>query len=229
MEIAIFFVTLRCYYKNLKQFMKKLLLITTILIISSIQISAQWCSIGVKAGYSSILEQNQSYKETFNISNNLQNGGHLGIYMRLGHTWFVQPEAFYNYFNYQPSINNIPNKHNLHTVEVPVLLGVHLVNTKMFKIRVMAGPKFNFNIGELNDITFETFTQEIRETRLALDCGIGFDIWKITLDARYNIIQDIFKIRNADGEVLNKKPSQIIQASIGFRLIGNNNKNKYKR
>lgn len=228
MEIAIFFVTLRCYYKNLKQFMKKLLLITTILIISSIQISAQWCSIGVKAGYSSILEQNQSYKETFNISNNLQNGGHLGIYMRLGHTWFVQPEAFYNYFNYQPSINNIPNKHNLHTVEVPVLLGVHLVNTKMFKIRVMAGPKFNFNIGELNDITFETFTQEIRETRLALDCGIGFDIWKITLDARYNIIQDIFKIRNADGEVLNKKPSQIVQASIGFRLIGNNKK-KYKR
>ena len=208
--------------------MKKLLLITTILIISSIQISAQWCSIGVKAGYSSILEQNQSYKETFNISNNLQNGGHLGIYMRLGRTWFVQPEAFYNYFNYQPSINNIPNKHNLHTVEVPVLLGVHLVNTKMFKIRVMAGPKFNFNIGELNDITFETFTQEIRETRLALDCGIGFDIWKITLDARYNIIQDIFKIQNADGEVLNKKPSQIVQASIGFRLIGNNKK-KYKR
>ena len=228
MEIAIFFVTLRCYYKNLKQFMKKLLLITTILIISSIQISAQWCSIGVKAGYSSILEQNQSYKETFNISNNLQNGGHLGIYMRLGRTWFVQPEAFYNYFNYQPSIHNIPNKHNLHTVEVPVLLGVHLVNTKMFKIRVMAGPKFNFNIGELNDITFKTFTQEIRETRLALDCGIGFDIWKITLDARYNIIQDIFKIRNADGEILNKKPSQIVQASIGFRLIGNNKK-KYKR
>lgn len=227
--MAIFFVTLRYYYKDLKQFMKKLFLIATILIISIVPIYAQWCSLGIKAGYSSILEQNQSYKETFNISNNLQNGGHLGIYMRLGRTWFVQPEAFYNYFNYQHNINDIPNQHNLHIVEVPVLLGVHLVNTKMFKIRLMAGPKFNFNIGELNEITFETFTQEIRDTRLALDCGIGLDIWRITLDARYNIIQDIFKIRNTDGEVLNKKPSQIIQASMGFRLIGNNNKNKYKK
>ncbi len=228
--MAIFFVTLRYYYKDLKQFMKKLFFIATILIFSAIQISAQWCSLGVKAGYSSILEQNQSYKETFNISNNLQNGGHFGVYMRLGRTCFVQPEAFYNYFNYQHNINDIPNQHNLHTVEVPVLVGVHLVNTKMFKIRLMAGPKFNFNIGELNDITFETFTQEIRDTRLALDCGVGFDIWRITLDARYNLIQDIFKIRNADGELLNKKPSQIVQASIGFRLIGNNNKKKsYKR
>ena len=228
--MAIFFVTLRYYYKDLKQFMKKLFFIATILIFSAIQISAQWCSLGVKAGYSSILEQNQSYKETFNISNILQNGGHFGVYMRLGRTYFVQPEAFYNYFNYQPNINEVTNQHNLHTVEVPVLVGVHLVNTKMFKIRLMAGPKFNFNIGELNDITFETFTQEIRDTRLALDCGVGFDIWRITLDARYNLIQDIFKIRNADGELLNKKPSQIVQASIGFRLIGNNNKKKsYKR
>ena len=54
--MAIFFVTLRYYYKDLKQFMKKLFFIATILIFSAIQISAQWCSLGVKAGYSSILE-----------------------------------------------------------------------------------------------------------------------------------------------------------------------------
>ncbi len=211
---------------------KKLIYTTIILIISAISISAQWCSLGVKAGYSSILEQNQSYKETFNISNNLQNGGHIGFYMRLGRTWYVQPEVLYNYFNYQSTINNIDYQHNIHTIDVPVLLGVHLVNTKMFKMRLMAGPKFNFNIGDLNDnnITFETFTKEARNTRLALDCGLGFDIWRITLDIRYNLIQDIFKIQNTEGEVLNKKPSQIVQASIGFRLVGDNKKKKsYKR
>ena len=205
---------------------KRLLFITTILIINAISTYAQWCSLGVKAGYSSILEQNQSYKEVFDISNNLQNGGHLGVYMRLGRTWFVQPEALYNYYNYQLTINSVENKHNIHTIEVPVLLGVHLVNTQMFKIRLMAGPKFNFNIGNLNDLTFDTFFQEIRDTRLALDCGLGLDIWRITLDVRYNIIQDIFKIKNTEGDVLNKKPSQIVQASIGFRLVGNNKKKK---
>lgn len=227
--MAIFFVTLRYYYKNTKKMTKKLIIITTILIINVISISAQWCSLGVKAGYSSILEQNQSYKEAFNISNNLQNGGHLGFYMRLGRTWFVQPEALYNYYNYQSTINSIENQHNIHTIEVPVLLGVHLVNTQMFKIRLMAGPKFNFNIGNLEDITFDTFFQEVRDTRLALDCGLGLDIWRITLDVRYNIIQDIFKIKNTEGEILNKKPSQIVQASIGFRLVGNNQKKKHKR
>ena len=205
---------------------KRLLFITTILIINAISTSAQWCSLGVKVGYSSILEQNQSYKEVFDISNNLQNGGHLGVYMRLGRTWFVQPEALYNYYNYQLTINSVENKHNIHTIEVPVLLGVHLVNTQMFKIRLMAGPKFNFNIGNLDDLTFDTFFQEVRDTRLALDCGLGLDIWRITLDVRYNIIQDIFKIKNTEGDVLNKKPSQIVQASIGFRLVGNNKKKK---
>ena len=213
--------------------MKIKILFTAILLsITSITISAQWCSLGVKGGYSSILQQNQSYKEIFNASNNLQNGGHFGIYMRLGRTWYAQPEVLYNYFNYQSNINNIDYKYNIHTIDVPVLLGVHLVNTKIFKMRLMAGPKFNFNIGDLNDnnITFETFTKEARNTRLALDCGLGFDIWRITLDVRYNLIQDIFKIQNTEGEVLNKKPSQIVQASIGFRLVGDNKKKKsYKR
>ena len=93
----------------------------------------------------------------------------------------------------------------------------------------MTGPKFNLNIGNLDNITFDAFYKEVRDTRLALDCGLGLDIWRITLDVRYNIIQDIFKIKNTEGEVMNKKPSQIVQASIGFRLIGNNKKNKYKR
>ncbi len=207
--------------------MKIKILFTAILLsITSITISAQWCSLGVKGGYSSILQQNQSYKEIFNASNNLQNGGHFGIYMRLGRTWYAQPEVLYNYFNYQSNINNIDYKYNIHTIDVPVLLGVHLVNTKIFKMRLMAGPKFNFNIGKLENETLNYFKQETRNTRLALDCGLGFDIWRITFDVRYNIIQDIFKIQNTEGEVLNKKPLHTIQASVGFRLVGNNKSNK---
>ena len=206
----------------------KILFIAIILCSASITISAQWCSIGVKGGYSSILQQNQSYKEIFNISNNLQNGGHLGVYMRLGRTWYAQPEVLYNYYNHRSTINNTNYHNNIHTIDVPVLLGVHLINTKIFKMRLMAGPKFNFNIGKLDNIISDEFTQELRNTRLALDCGIGFDIWRITLDARYNIIQDIFKIQNKEGDVLNKKPSQIIQLSIGFRLMGDNKKQHNK-
>lgn len=209
---------------------KKLIFTSIILIISAISISAQWCSLGIKGGYSSILEQNQSYKEIFNATNKLQNGGHIGLYMRLGRTWYAQPEVLYNYFNYKTTINSTDNQYNIHTIDMPLLLGVHLVNTKMFKMRLMAGPKFNFNISNLENKNFDSFLQEARNTRLALDCGLGFDIWRITLDVRYNLMQDIFKIQNTEGEVLNKKPLHTIEASVGFRLVGNNNKKKsYKR
>ena len=203
-----------------------------------ISINAQWFSFGVKGGYSTILEQNQSYKEIFDVSNNLQNGFHLGLYMRMGRTWYIQPEALFNYYNCSSTINyenkNIfeNKKYQINTLDVPVLLGVHLVNTNMFKMRVMAGPKFSFNIGSTLAETFgdvESLTQALRDTRLGLDCGVGFDIWRITLDVRYNLVQDIYKYQNPEGTTLNNKPQHTVQASIGYRIAGNNKKQvKYK-
>ena len=200
-----------------------------------IGINAQWFSFGVKGGYSTILEQNQSYEDIFDISNNLQNGFHLGLYMRMGRTLYIQPEALFNYYSCSSSANyeneNIftNKKYQINTLDIPVLLGVNLANTRMFKMRVMVGPKFSFNIGSTTDILddFNSFTQTLRNTRLGLDCGIGFDIWRITLDVRYNLIQDIYKYQN-EGTTLNKKPLHSFQASIGYRIAGNNVK-KYRR
>lgn len=204
-----------------------------------IGINAQWFSLGFKGGYSTILEQGQSYEDIFDVSGNLQNGFHLGLYMRMGRTWYVQPEVLFNYYNCSGTVNYENNnifenkKYQINTLDVPVLLGVHLVNTNMFKMRLMAGPKFSFNIGSTLAETFsdiETLTQELRNTRLGLDCGLGFDIWRITLDVRYNLIQDIYKYKNDKGTTLNNKPLHSIQASIGYRIAGNNKKKiKYGR
>jgi hypothetical protein len=159
--------------------------------------------------------------------------------MRMGRTWYLQPEALFNYYNYNSSLNyensNIlqNKKYQINTVDVPVLLGVHLANTKMFKMRLMAGPKFSFNVGSTLADSFgdvESLTQTLRETRLGLDCGVGFDIWRITLDVRYNLVQDIYKYQNSEGTTLNNKPLHSLQASIGYRIAGNNvKKERYRR
>ena len=218
---------------------KTITLITITLFITSISAYAQWFSIGIKGGYSSILERNQGFENTFNIKSNLQNGFHLGLYIRMGRTWYIQPEALFNYHNYNSTLSynnsNINNnkKYQTNTIDVPILLGSHIINTNMFKIRAMIGPRFNFNIGstvaeEFNDI--ESLTETIRNTRLGLDCGIGFDIWRIMLDVRYNLMQDIYQYQNSEGTTLNKKPLHAIQASIGYRIAGDNKKkNTYKR
>jgi hypothetical protein len=100
-------------------------------------------------------------------------------------------------------------------------------------MRVMVGPKFSFNIGSTLAETFgdvESLTQALRDTRLGLDCGVGFDIWRITLDVRYNLVQDIYKYQNPEGTTLNAKPLHTIQASIGYRIAGNNKKQiKYNK
>lgn len=219
--------------------MKKAVILTSLFLFLSIfttPLSAQWFAFGMKGGYSATLEQNQSYNDIFNASSNLQNGFHLGLFMRMGRTWYLQPEAVFNYYNYTSSLNYDHSiifnnkKFQINTVDVPVLLGVHLANTRMFKMRVMVGPKFSFNAGSTTDDAFDnfdSFTQTLRNTRLGLDCGVGFDIWRITLDVRYNLIQDIYKYQN-EGTTLNKKPLHSFQASIGYRIAGNNVK-KYRR
>jgi hypothetical protein len=212
---------------------KTVILLTISLFITTVSVSAQWFSIGAKGGYSATLGQNNSVEDLFNVKNNLQNGFHLGLYARMGRTWYVQPEALFNYYNYKSSIDyensKIHNnkKYQINTIDVPVLLGVHLINTNIVKIRAMVGPKFSFNIGSTVADTFndiETLTETLRNTRLGLDCGIGFDIWRITLDVRYNLIQDIYKYQNSEGSTLNKNPLHSFQASIGYRIIGNNKK-----
>ena len=219
--------------------MTKRFCMLTRLLACIITAQAQWFMLGVKGGYSTTLEQSQSYKEIFNVKNNLSNGFHLGLFMRMGRTWYLQPEALFNYYNYNSSLNyensNIlqNKKYQINTVDVPVLLGVHLANTKMFKMRLMAGPKFSFNVGSTLADSFgdvESLTQTLRETRLGLDCGVGFDIWRITLDVRYNLVQDIYKYQNSEGTTLNNKPLHSLQASIGYRIAGNNvKKDRYRR
>lgn len=211
--------------------MKKLYLLILLVVLTSTT-QAQWFSIGAKAGYSSTFET-ENIQKAFNITDNLQNGFHVGIFARLGRNIFVQPEVLYNYLSYDSNIKIAgisiaqTKKYNVSTIDVPVLLGGSLINTKMFKLRLMAGPKFSFNAGSTKGIdNFDIFTQTLRNTRLGLDAGIGFDIWKITLDVRYNLIQNLYKVQNIEGSTINDKLLHSIQASIGFRFGDNLKKQK---
>ena len=213
--------------------MKKLYLFILLATITSTA-QAQWFSIGAKAGYSSTFKS-ENIQETFNVTKNLQNGFHVGAFARLGRSVFVQPEVLYNFLSYDSDIKIAgttiaqTKKYKVGTIDVPVLLGGSLVNTKMFKLRLMAGPKFSFNAGSTKGIdSFDAFTQTVRNARLGLDAGMGFDIWKITLDLRYNLIQNLYKIELENGITANDNLLHSIQASVGFRFGNNLKKQKTK-
>lgn len=211
--------------------MKKLYLFILLAAIS-ITANAQWFSIGPKVGYSSTFKT-ENIHEAFNVTKNFQNGFHAGVFMRLGRRVYVQPEVLYNFLSYDSEINIAgttiaeTKKYKVGTIDVPILLGGSLVNTKMIKLRLMVGPKFSLNAGSTKGIdSFDTFTQTVRNARLGLDAGIGFDIWRITLDIRYNLIQNLYKVELENGAAMNDKLLHAIQASVGFRFGNNLKKQK---
>lgn len=195
--------------------------------------SAQGYSIGIKAGYGVALEHELLFKDVFNVSSELQNGFHLGVYSRIGQRFYLQPEVLYNYSTYHgrvaQSVDDVQIKrYVISTFDIPILAACNLVNTNFFKLRAMVGPKLSFNAGSTKAVSYmrtdgdSNFIESIRDVRIGLDLGFGVDVWRMSLDVRYNLMPDLYKRQYLDGNVLKSKPFNLFQISLGFRLFGKN-------
>ena len=205
--------------------MKRILFLISFLALLCVGTNAQVFSVGAKAGYSTVLEDNQSFNNLFDVKTNLQNGFNAGLFLRIGRRFFAQPEVNYNFLSYVKTIEyaggevqTLGYKNN--TIDVPVLLGISAVNLEKFKLRIMVGPKFSFDVGSTNNEEFSS--ESIRPTRLGLDCGLGFDFWRMTLDARYTILPDLYKYKDENGNTLSHPPVHSFMVTLGVRIFGNN-------
>ena len=209
--------------------MKKTLLLLAAFIVSAAA-SAQF-SFGVKAGYNTSLgfDNNWNFNSSsINLQNDMANGFHVGLYARIGRSLYVQPELLYNLDIYRQKLSagewNTDGPYTeikASTFDVPVLLGYSIINTNMFKLRVMVGPKFRFNCGSTKVAEQDGVKASAKPVQVGLDTGLGIDVWRLTLDVRYNLIGDLYKYE-ANGEKLNTSPNNAFTVSLGFRLLGNN-------
>lgn len=206
--------------------MKKLA-VTILLMASVLSAGAQMFSLGVKTGYNVTLPTNTTIGEVgdaFSIKNGMQHGFHVGLYSRIGRRFYVQPEVNYSYFNYKSTTTYAGTRQfTISTVEIPILAGYSLVNTNFFNLRVMAGPKFSINAGSSKPTPDSEVIEVIRDARIGLDCGIGFDIWRIAIDVRYNLMPDLYKRQDKDtNDNIRNKVFNSFQVSFGFKLFGKN-------
>lgn len=107
---------------------------------------------------------------------------------------FIQPEFMYNWGviktnnitvpEGEPSITGSIKTQNF---SIPVMVGLSFGNARVFNFRIQAGPVFNFativdikgtNLGNLGDAF-------VKDT-IAWSAGIGFDIFNVMLDVKYN-------------------------------------------
>ncbi|MEA3504647.1 MAG: porin family protein [Bacteroidota bacterium] len=174
--------------------MKKLLIILTVMFISS-SIMAQ-LSFGPKLGYTS----SELTTESSEINDDMKSSLHFGAFVRLGTKFYIQPEVLWMTkgakFKYE-ILNGASQDIKLNTIDIPLLVGMKVIDLKLANIRVMGGPVASFvtkkdidNTGALQDALTDN---DIKDANWAFQLGAGVDALMFTLDVRYEIgLTDIY-------------------------------------
>lgn len=183
-------------------------------------------TFGPKAG----LNFSTLVRDTRNFSSDYQLGYNAGLFLRfnLGRV-YLQPEAFFATkgakINIEQSVD--PNVRSgsyqlrLSNVDVPVILGLSVVNTEKFNIRLFGGPMASFNLEGRGVSEFikeqGSIGEAYRKAVLGYQAGVGFDIGAITIDGRYEGALTETGDWNRVG--LGKPKGGLYQLSVGFKIL----------
>jgi len=204
--------------------MKKIIVIISLILVSY-NASAQF-AFGLAGNYTTSLGFDQNWNfdsERLKFKNETAHGFSAGIFLRGGKRFFVQPELMYNFMLSTVTIeqNNSgevqKKKIYLNTINLPILLGGKIISTSFFNLRIMLGPRFRFDVGSKNEGANNIETTP-RKWQLGLETGVGFDLGRVTIDGRYNLMQDVFSYKFSSNE-LNFSPINSFSIGIGVKLI----------
>lgn len=208
--------------------------ITIILIFMSMLLQGQ-VDFGVKVGVNTF--GNNNSKASLRVTNpqnmqiydfsvrEAQYGYHAGIFARFNIKKFsIQPEILFNSDNVDFSLKDSMNNNVLNSVgnesyqslDIPLMLGL-----KVGPLKLLAGPVGHMFLNSASDLTEETFYDSIHEKfDVGWQAGIGFDIWKLTFDIKYegNFNKFGSHLVLFGEEVAFSNNENRILASLGFRF-----------
>jgi hypothetical protein len=137
--------------------------------------------------------------------------------LSLGKMYF-QPEVYFNTKGgnltsiEETNLITISELFSYQTIDIPLLLGINIINKPIFNLRVHAGPVLSYVTTEpvpekLNDFNIE----ELKDNYVGIQAGIGFDLWFVTIDAR---IENSFNIFIDDSNYAAANRVYLISAGI---------------
>lgn len=174
------------------QTMKRIILLLAAVIITSTAFSQ--VTFGPKIGYNTAkLSLDRS-----DITSGLKNNFQFGVFLRLGQKIYVQPELNWltqgSIFQ-TPSLSSIlpfTQEVNLKTIQIPVLIGIKLIDLKLVSIRVFGGPTASIVQDKTIVNGVENLIDPITKTDISdmiwsFQVGGGIDVAGLTIDIRYNV------------------------------------------
>ena len=216
--------------------------IFTAVLLLSVTLGYAQFNFGVKAGYTSSLSlsnlgsvTNGSYNLN-SVQGEMWNNFHGGIFARVGFgKIYFQPELLYaiGKKNYQLTPKDaitgvtVDKFVTISTVDVPLLLGYKLLDFKVVNLRAFAGPKLRLNAG--SPLAFENLSAiggasadkleaTVKAAQVGLEAGVGVDVLMFTLDARYNLIGDMYTTKINSLSLSNMPVSNFV-ISLGYKFF----------
>lgn len=130
--------------------------------------------------------------------------------------FYIQPEAYYNSKGgeYVDKVDATTiNSFNLHSIDVPALLGFKIINQKAVNLRIMTGPVLSILTDK--SVSGNQFTEaNLKNSVFAWQYGAGIDFLFLTLDARMESHSNNFY----DSPDFNTKNGNFV-ISLGLKLF----------
>jgi len=197
--------------------MKKLFFF--VLIFLSAELTFGQFTIGIKVGYdASKLSTNMD-----TITSNFKSGFQVGAFARIGKRLFLQPELYYTTQGgvFTSNISDWQQNIKIGSMDVPVLIGFKLLKGDFINVRLMAGPMASFvvnkSISDAGGVAGPIETADLNSVNWAIQAGAGLDVWKFTLDVRYQVglNQLIKSVENYTFDSYNN----VWNVSLGFKIL----------
>lgn len=198
---------------------------------------------GFKLGYNSSVglnDLNSITKGKYTLDSakiDAKNNFMVGAFSRINFgKIYLQPELLYvgGKKNYSETVivsegntASYDKKVTMSMIDIPVFLGYKLLDLKLANVRVFVGPKFRFNAGSkfkienfnsTGEISEDDITKEIKKSQVGLESGLGVDILKLTIDARFNLIKDMYQTKLKE-VTIDDFQANTIQISVGWKIF----------
>ena len=193
--------------------MKKILIPTLLLLLSSYVMAQPAFDLGLKAGINN--SKISIDFDDYNSETILK--GHIGAFARLG--WgriFVQPEFYFSAkggdLNSSESVIQSAAAFDFKTVDVPALFGFKIIKGGLVGLHATLGPVFSFVTSATTEGEFSE--EYFADNYIGFQYGLGLDIWFLTFDARMEHAgNDLYKHPDFDSK------NSMFMFSVGFKIL----------
>jgi hypothetical protein len=156
------------------------------LLISGALMSQPIFNLGLKAG----LNNSKVTFRTSEFTTESVTKAHFGAFARLG--WgmlYLQPEAYYSAKGGRVIDSNTTalgriTQFDFNNIDIPLLLGVRVLDGRVANLRAMAGPVLSFMLSQKIEPQYLLTPQFYKDNYVGFQYGLGVDFGNMFLDAR---------------------------------------------